>query len=69
MAAIEAKSQFERNDTAVSPRLAFRRSRDRDAAENGTAISMSAAIAMMDKMIVTLVKNSRVVIDALHLGS
>lgn len=65
MPATDANSQFERNDSAVSPRLAERRPRFHGLSTNiGTRISSTAPIAMTARMIVALARNSRVVTDA-----
>src|SRR5262245_55202544 len=62
-AAIDASSQFEKNDNAVRPRLAARRSRFQALAANiGTPVSSSAPTAITVRMMVTLVRKSRALI-------
>src|SRR5258705_7716309 len=59
----EASAQLKRNDNAVSPRFARRRSRFQGAAANmGTAVSSSAASAMTERTTVRFVRKSRVLI-------
>src|SRR5207247_1765533 len=63
IATADVNAQLNRNDSAVRPRFAARRSRFHAASANiGTAVSSSAANAMIARMIVTLVRKSRAVI-------
>src|SRR6266566_4916947 len=66
VAATVASSQFDTNDNAVSPRFAPRLPRAHGLATNiGRAVSISAPMAMIVRMIVTLVRNSRAVMKCL----
>src|SRR5438045_8838580 len=69
VAATDASTQFETSDNAVSPRFAPRLPRALGPATNiGSAVSISAPMAMMVRMIVTLVRNSRAVMKCLLLA-
>src|SRR6266496_2937480 len=63
IATADVNAQLNRNDSAVRPRFAARRSRFHGGSANiGTAVSSSAASAMIARMIVTFVRKSRAVI-------
>jgi len=65
MAAMDASSQFERNDSTVRLRFAMRRPCRHGPATNiGTAVSMSAPTAMTVRMRLMLTRNSRAVMTA-----
>src|SRR5262245_5868599 len=65
-AAMDDSSQFMVKATAVNPRFAVRRPFLHGLATNiGTSVSMSALAAMTVKMMLTFVRNSRVVMQPL----
>src|SRR5262245_6880931 len=67
IAATDASNQFERNDNPVNARLADRLPRHAFAAlNNGTIVSNNVPAAMIVRIMVTFVRNSRVVIVILQ---
>src|SRR5262245_30734012 len=64
VAAIDARSQLDTNDVAVSHRFAVRRPCLHDPVTNiGTAVSISAPMAITDTMMATLFRKSRALMN------